>query len=150
MNFNLAIAFSTLFAVTKCAAANALPLNGYYTYEIRRSESGRVLHSSPLLLKSSGLELSIFSTIEVDPLGSNWRCGGLGCDRKAQDKIGTILFREDANGLKVIKANGSAKFLSGSNCRLIDGPLGEQLGCLSSNAPWSDNFESFTLFSPGS
>ena len=150
MNFNPGITLSALFAVTLPTAANALPLNGYYTYEIRRSEGERVLHSSPLLLQSSGLELSIFRTIEVDPLGSNWRCGGLGCDRKAHDKIGTILFRKDTNGLQVIKANGAAKFLSGSNCRLINGPLGEQLGCQSSNAPWSDNFKSFTLFSPGS
>lgn len=150
MNFNLGITLSALFAVTLPTAANALSLNGYYAYEIRRSEGERVLHSSPLLLKSSGLELSIFRTIEVDPLGSNWRCGGLGCDRKVQDKIGTLLFREDTNSLRVIKANGSAKFLLGSTCRLINGPLGEQLGCQSSNAPWSENFESFTLFSPGS
>ena len=150
MNFNLGIALPIFFAVTLPTAASALPLNGYYTYEIRRSEGKRVLHSSPLLLKSSGLELSIFRTIEVDPLGRNWRCGGLGCDRKAHDKIGTLLFRKDSDRLKVVKANGSAKFLSGSSCRLINGPLGERLGCQSSNAPWSDNFESFTLFSPGS
>ena len=150
MNFNLAITLSALFAVTLPTTANALPLNGYYNYEIRRSEDERVLHTSPLWLKSSGLELSIFRTVEVDPLGSNWRCGGLGCDRKAQDKVATLLFSEDGNGLKVVKASGSAKFLSGSNCRLINGPLGEQLGCRSSNAPWSDNFESFTLFLPGS
>ena len=150
MIVNLGITLSSLFLMASPFAANALPLNGYYTYEIRRSETDRVLHSSPLLLKSSGLRLSIFRTIEADPLGSLWRCGGLGCDRKAQDKIGTLWFKKDANGLKVIKANGSAKFLSGSKCRLINGPLGKQLGCQSTNAPWSNNFEVFSLFSPGS
>ena len=150
MNFNPGITLSAFFAVTLSTAANALPLNGYYTYTIKRSESGRVLHSSPLFLKSYGLLLSIFRTIEVDPLGSYWRCGGLGCDLKAQDKIGSLLFRKDADRLRVIKADGSANFLLGSNCRFINGPLGPQLGCQSSNAPWSENFESFTLFSPGS
>ena len=72
---------SGLFLATLPAAANELPLNGYYAYEIRRTESERVLHSSPLFLKSSGLRLSVFRTIEVDPLGSFWRCGGMGCDR---------------------------------------------------------------------
>ena len=151
MHFNFGIALSALFAVTLPTTANALPsMHGYYTYEIRRSEGERILYSNPLLLKSSGLELSIFRTIVVDPLGSNWRCGGLGCDRKVHEKIGTLLFRGDSDNLKVIKATGSAKFLSGSNCRFMKGPLGTKLGCQSSNAPWSDNFESFTLFSPGS
>ena len=151
MNLNLGITLPALFAMAFPTAANPLPLmNGYYTYEIRRSEGERILHSNPVLLKSSGLELSIFRTIVVDPLGSDWRCGGLGCDRKVHKKIGTLLFKGDSNNLNIIKATGSAKFLLGSNCRLINGPLGAQLGCQSSNAPWSDNFESFTLFSPGS
>lgn len=141
---------SGLFLATLPAAANELPLNGYYAYEIRRTESERVLHSSPLFLKSSGLRLSVFRTIEVDPLGSYWRCRGMGCDRKVQDKIGSLLFMKDAQGLTVIKADGAVKFLLGSSCRLINGPLGVQLGCQSSNAPWSQDYKSFVIFSPGS
>lgn len=142
-------ACSGYLLATSFSAANALPLNGFYSYHVGRSQ-GKRDYSSIVYLKSSHSEVSIFRVIEEDPLGSLWRCGGLGCKLKAQEKIGNLSLKRDANGFKVIKAGGAAGFLLSSSCLLSEAPLGYAMECKSENSPWQQNSRSFAIFNPGS
>ena len=150
MEFTFPTLSSILFVWILSAHAGSLPLDGFYSYLIRRAEDSKQLHSSTLWLKSSGHQLSIFRTVESDPFGSLSRCGGLGCSLKVHDKIGTLTFRQIANGLRVVKAEGSARFLVNSICHLKEGSLGFQLGCRSSKFPGNIDMKSIVIFSPGS
>ena len=58
------------------AVVRSFPFDGFYTYQLGRSEDDKQLYSSTVWLKSSGSKLSIFRTIDADPLGSLTRCGG--------------------------------------------------------------------------
>ena len=150
MEFTFPALFSILFVGMLSANAGPLPLDGFYFYQIRRAEDSKQLHSSTLWLKSSGHQLSIFSTVESDPFGGLSRCGGLACNLKVHDKIGTLTLRKSNNGLRVVKAEGSARFLANSICYLKEGTLGFQLGCRSNKFPGNVDMKSIVIFSPGS
>jgi hypothetical protein len=152
MRFSLLLLGISLIGAAAASPATSadLPLNGYYIYQLGRAGESSELYRSVVFLDSSGTNLSIYRTYQIDPLGRNSRCGGLGCDLEKKGLAGVISFSMVPSGLRVVKATGSADFLLNAFCVVKDGPLGALLACKADRFPGNKVMKTVVLFSPGS
>lgn len=123
---------------------------GFAYYDWLRLEDEKSLHSIPVYLIINGNRMCIYQTLSRAPLGSQARCGGLGCNLKPSELISVVGFSNNSNGEVVIDyADGPGAFMRGAICQIDQ----SYLAVMTCNVPRSPSGtidgESMVRFSPG-
>lgn len=124
---------------------------GFATYNWSRPGGERPAYSKPVYLVVRGNLMCIHQTLSRAPFGSQYRCGGLGCDLKRGELISVIGFTDSSEGeLIVDSADGAAAFMRGAVCTIETSYLPVMTCNVSRNPVPTLDEESVITFAPAS
>jgi hypothetical protein len=122
---------------------------GFTAFSWIRMDDSHSLYNGTVYTEVTGNTLSIYNSYLRSPLGQLARCGGLGCDLGKGALIATLEVEPQGNSFIVKSASGSASFLQGAVCNVLQTDYPPVLECISNQSPAFSNIPSRFRFSPG-